>query len=232
MVDASTSQSEQDSHRVRAAAFAGLALGASAAFFVLARAVALRDTASVDRKVQRKVKVRSGKPARKAAEAVSPVGKWWTYVPASGVIAGYIIAARRPEGRKLQRSVAGGAAIVGTAVVAAILNNVLDDLVPQPPAPPGRPSPRHPVFPSGHTFGTASVGLASAWILSSERLVSPQIAFPVAMLFPLLSASARMMEEKHWLSDVAGGLLVAVAVASTSITVYEVVVSESFGSAD
>ena len=168
------------------------------------------------------MKVRSGKPLRKAAEHLHPIGKWWIYVPAAGVVATVLLLTDRKSGMRPVRSRVAGAASVGAAAITAmILNEVLDDIVPQPPAPPGRPSPRHPVFPSGHTFGTASVGFTSAWVLSREGVVSSAGAFPIALLIPAISAGARMMEEKHWLSDVAGGVLVALTVSSLSLTLYE-----------
>ena len=199
-----------------------LASASAASFFLLARAVAKRDTASIDRKVQKKVKVPSGEPLRDAAEHIYPIGKWWTYVPAAGVIATSLLLPGDGRDRSTIRRRRAGAAAVGlSAITAALLNEILDDVVPQPPAPPGRPSPRHPVFPSGHTFGTASVGLTAAWVFTREGMVSPSIAFPIAFLIPAISAGARMMEEKHWLSDVAGGVLVALTVSSLSLTLYE-----------
>jgi membrane-associated phospholipid phosphatase len=105
-------------------------------------------------------------------------------------------------------------------VAAALINKRLDDL-PQPPAPPGRESPDHPVFPSGHAFGTASVALTAAYVLSREELLHPAVAFPLAMTVPVLSSAARMMEEKHWLSDVIGGYLAALTLSSFAAGAYE-----------
>lgn len=196
-------------------------MGAGIAFALLNLAVARRDTASVDRKLEKKLKVPRGHALRRAAEVVAPLGKWWSYLPLAGGIAVYVVVAGREEEGRRRQSLTGGASIVGAALIAAVLNDVLDDVLPQPPAPPGRPSRTHPVFPSGHTFGTASVGLTAAWIISREELIHPSIAFPIAVTLPLISAGGRMMEDKHWVSDIAGGFLAALVVASLSIAVYE-----------
>jgi undecaprenyl-diphosphatase len=201
---------------------AALSVSAAAAFLLMARAVARRETAALDRKVQRKTKASRGTPARKAASAASPVGKWWSYVPAAAVTGLYVIFAgdsRRKAIDNVSR-LNGAAAIVGAAGLAAVINQFLDDLIPQPPAPPGRPK-DHPVFPSGHAFGTTAVALAAAHVLTREELVEPALIYPLAAVLPLVTAAARMMEEKHWLSDIIGGYLAALAVAGVPLTMYE-----------
>lgn len=208
--------------RALAGKFLLLSAVSAASFLLLAHAVAERDTASIDRRVEKKVKEKARRRLRNAARRLHPVGKWWTYVPAAGAVAtALIVSSEHPDGGGNRSRRMGAASVAGSAIAAALLNEILDDLVPQPPAPPGRPSPRHPVFPSGHTFGTASVGLTSAWVLSREGTVRPSIGFPVALLIPATSASARMLEDKHWLSDIAGGILVALTVSSLWIATYE-----------
>ncbi|HEX8246264.1 MAG TPA: hypothetical protein VF541_22360, partial [Longimicrobium sp.] len=67
----------------RALALAAAATVAAVGFGALAAAVARRDTARADEKVRRRTAPRRGNPARKAADAISPAGKWWTYIPAA-----------------------------------------------------------------------------------------------------------------------------------------------------
>lgn len=192
---------------------ASLGIGSAAAFALIARAVARRDTAPVDHHVHERTAIDPEHPARRAAEVAAPVGKWWTYLPA-GVLAGGCVLATR-------RSVAGALAIVGTACIANPLANSFDELLPQPPAPPGRDRPDHPVFPSGHAFGTTSVALVSAYVLTREELASATVAFPAALLVPVASALGRVIEEKHWISDIAGGFLAAISIASLAAGAYE-----------
>ena len=52
-------------------------------------------------------------------------------------------------------------------------------------------------------------------------LARPAVAFPVALMVPLVSAGGRMIEEKHWASDVLGGYLGGTAVAAACASAYE-----------
>ncbi|MEA2491763.1 MAG: hypothetical protein QOH21_3555 [Acidobacteriota bacterium] len=194
-------------------------IAAAAGFALIARAVARRDTARVDHEVHDQTAVRPGHPAREAAEAAGPIGKWWTYVPAAALTGVYVLASRK-RGEDLPSRIFGTGAILAAASAAAALNHVFDDLLPQPPAPPGRPV-DHPVFPSGHAFGTSTVALTAAYVLSRERCAHPALAFPAAMAIPVASSIARLIEEKHWISDIVGGHLAAIALASLSLAVYE-----------
>ncbi|HEX7154117.1 MAG TPA: phosphatase PAP2 family protein [Thermoanaerobaculia bacterium] len=192
-----------------------LGVGAAGAFALMARAVARRKTAPIDHEIHGRVAVETGHPIREAAEVASPIGKWWTYVPAAAVTAACVGGCSTRASR-----VHGAAAIVAAAAAAALINKRLDEL-PQPPAPPGRPSPTHPVFPSGHAFGTAAVALTAAYILSREELVAATIGFPLAMTVPTLASLARMAEEKHWFSDIIGGHLAALTLAAMATAAYE-----------
>ncbi|MDQ3283258.1 MAG: phosphatase PAP2 family protein [Acidobacteriota bacterium] len=213
---------EPKNRRTRAALLATIGIGAAAGFALVAAAVARRKTAPVDHKLHEQTAVEPGSPVRDAAEAVAPVGKWWTYVPAATLAGGYVFG-RGAKERDLRARAAGTVAIIGAACTAALVNKRFDDLLPQPPAPPGRPSPDHPVFPSGHAFGTLTVALASAYVISREQLAPSAVVFPVAFAIPLTSSIARLMEEKHWISDIAGGYLAAITLASLSVAAYEAV---------
>jgi membrane-associated phospholipid phosphatase len=197
----------------RAPFLLALTFGSAGAFVLLARAVARRKTAPVDHDVHERTSVEEGHPVRDAAEAAAPIGKWWTYVPAAVIAGGYVLAKRH--------QVSGAAAIGIAAVAAALINKRFDDLLDQPPAPPGRDTPDHPVFPSGHAFGTSSVALTAAYVLSREGLVPALVAFPVALALPAASSAARLMEEKHWISDIIGGVLAATSLASLALACYE-----------
>ena len=206
----------------RAIALGAAAAVASAGFGALAVAVARRDTASADHAARRRTAARRGHPARKAAKALSPAGKWWTYIPGAVASAVYLLKASPTTARDEARSRRTGAGAVFLAgVVATALNPTFDRLLPQPPAPPGHRSRRKAVFPSGHAFGPSAVSLATAYVLSRERLARPRWAFPAALAVPAVTAGARMMQEKHWASDLLGGLLAGVAVAAACTAAYE-----------
>lgn len=203
--------------RGRALLLIGAGVTAAAGFALIARAVARRKTVPLDHQVLVQTHVGRGHPARRAAEAIEPVGKWWTYVPVAVLSGAYVVASRHGD----RSPIAGMAAIVGTATAAAALSNLFDDVLPQPTAPPGRRSPNHPVFPSGHAFGTASVALAAAYVLTREGAARPSLVIPLAMAVPIAASIGRMAEGKHWLSDVAGAHLAAITLASFALAAYE-----------
>jgi membrane-associated phospholipid phosphatase len=197
---------------IRALVLGTIGAGAAAAFALVTRRVAARVT-SVDREVLERAGVEEGHPVRNVAAKVHPLGKWWTYVPTAALTGGYVVASKR--------RVAGSLSILAAAGCAYALSNVFDDLLPQPPAPPGRDRPDHPVFPSGHAFGTTSVALAAAYVLTREELAPASLAYPIALAIPLLTSTARVIEEKHWITDIAGGLLAALALSSLTCAAYE-----------
>jgi len=203
-------------------ALGAVACAAAAGFAALASAVVRRDTAVVDEAARDLTAAPRQHPARRAAEALAPVGKWWTYVPAALGPSIFLLTASGASGSRGRRSRrAGAGAILAAAATATALNPVFDRWLPQPPAPPGHGSRRKPVFPSGHAFGPSAVSLASAYVLAREGLARPAVAFPVALMVPLVSAGGRMVEEKHWASDVLGGYLGGAAVAAACASVYE-----------
>ena len=152
---------------------------------------------------------------------MSPVGKWWTYIPAGAVAGACLLAAPPREDRTNGERLVGAATILLAGVTATALNPVFDNWLPQRPAPPGHASPRKPVFPSGHAFGPAAVGLTAAYVLHREEVARGSIALPVALAIPLALSGSRVLLEKHWISDVLGGYLAAVAVAAASLVPYE-----------
>jgi membrane-associated phospholipid phosphatase len=214
----------------RALALGVTATGAAAGLGALARARARRVTAPVDEAVRTRVAASPAHPARRAAAAVEPAGKWWLYVPAALGVAAWLLAAdareharsaKRRRPRRAPRSGAGAATVVASSALAAVLGPAFDRWLPQPPAPPGHPERDRPVFPSGHTFGPTSVALTSAYVLAREGRAPLALALPAALAVPLVTASAKLMEQKHWASDVLGGYVASVAVAAACLAGYE-----------
>ncbi|HEV7591026.1 MAG TPA: phosphatase PAP2 family protein, partial [Longimicrobium sp.] len=206
----------------RALALGAAAAVAAAGFGVLAAAVARRDMAGADHAARKRTAPRRGHPARRAAKALSPAGKWWTYIPGALGASLYVLRAAAPPGEDRPRSRRTGAGAVFLAgVVATALNPAFDHWLPQPPTPPGHRKRNKAVFPSGHAFGPSAVSLAAAYVLSRERLARPGAAFPAALAIPAFTAGARMLQEKHWASDVLGGYLGGAAVAAACLAAYE-----------
>jgi hypothetical protein len=58
-------------------------------------------------------------------------------------------------------------------------------------------------------------------VLAREGLAPAAAALPTALALPLLTAGGKLIEQKHWASDVAGGYLGALALASAGAAAYE-----------
>jgi membrane-associated phospholipid phosphatase len=209
--------------RQRAFGLSAVATAAAAGFAALTRAAARRETARVDEAIRARTARPPQNPTRKAAAAIAPLGKWWAYLPAASAASACLLAApaaRRAGARRSRRAGAGAVLLSGT--VAALLPPAFDRWLPQPPAPPGHRSRRKPVFPSGHAFGPGAVALTAAYVLAEEGLARPGWSVPVALAVPLATSGGRVLEQKHWASDVLGGYLGGIAVASVCLIVYEV----------
>jgi membrane-associated phospholipid phosphatase len=202
----------------RAAALAAGAVVAATGFGALAAASRRRATAPVDEEVRRRAaEAGSGPVARHVLAAPLPLGKWHAYLPLAVGAAAYVLRARGGRGH----SAAGARAVVLAGLLPTALGPAFDRWLPQPPAPPGHPSPRDPVFPSGHTLGPGSVALAAAYVLAREGLLHAGIGVPAAFAMPLVTAGGKLTGQKHWASDVVGGYLGALAVAGACLAAYE-----------
>jgi membrane-associated phospholipid phosphatase len=210
-----TRDDQTDNRRI--ATLAGVAAVATGAFARLAVLERDRRLSQEDQKALRKVADGQEKH-RRVAEFLHPLGKWFWYVPAAAAVGATVYA--KGSGRRSERA-AGAAAVLLAATASALVNPLFDKVLPQPPPPPGRRSNPKPTFPSGHAFGLGAVALASAYVLHREDVVGPAAAAPIALLPPLIGGAAKVVEQKHWPSEVAGGFLVAVVIASLSVLVYE-----------
>jgi membrane-associated phospholipid phosphatase len=191
------------------------ALTASTAFAALGYASATRRLIDVDRRVGPRLMVRNGRPLRRVAETVSPVGKWYSQVGISLLLAGVIAmkGSRRPR--------ADAAAIASAGLASAIAAHAFDRVLPQPPRPPGRRRERKPVYPSAHTMAPLAVALTGAYVAQREGMVDGRIAIPLALLVPAVTASEKLMARKHWMSDVIGGYAAGLAIACGVLGLYE-----------
>jgi drug/metabolite transporter (DMT)-like permease len=214
----------QDATR-RALALGGTAALAGTAFGALGVASARRITEPIDEAVRERAARPKHHPARRIATAPLSLGKWWAYVPAALGLATWLVAAppprRGPRRRPRRDQLPGAAAVVGAGVAAAALAQGFDRWLPQPPAPPGHDDPDKPVYPSGHTFGPATVALTAAYVLAREGRARGGVAIPAALAVPLVTAGGKLVQQRHWATDVLGGYLGAVAVAAACLTGYE-----------
>jgi undecaprenyl-diphosphatase len=193
-------------------ALLGIGAASAAGFALLARSVARRETDSLDSAARRKTPKARGPRLKKLAEVTGPLGKPWLLGPATAALAAYT----RPGSRS------GATAIGLSSTASSALCKVLDRTLPHRPAPPGKREDRdEPSFPSGHALQTTAVALTTAYVLSREGRANAWIAAPAAALLPLISAGGRVALDRHWASDVAGGVLGGIAVASVCAAAYE-----------
>ena len=197
-----------------------IAVGAAAAtagFAGLAVVNARHTTRRGNLAARKLVPGRGKRGPKKAAAIVEPAGKWSVYGPVALSVASYLW---KQRGGKRRRGRRGAAAVLASAGISVVLSELLDRVLPQPIAPPGRRDPAHRVFPSGHTLRTTAVSLTSSYILAREGLADPKVAL-LSIGVPLASGFGRMVEDKHWGTDVLGGLLAGGAVAGACMAAYE-----------
>jgi membrane-associated phospholipid phosphatase len=199
-------------HRIPTAPIAATALGGAAGFAVVSGLVAKRMTRGFDGAVRDKIGTRHGRRSKMAVTAMGYSGKPWVHGPAAALLASYI---------DHRGSLEGSRAINLANTLATSVSKSCDWLLKHRAPPPGRHSPREQSFPSGHTLETASVALTAAHVLWREGIADPRIAFPIAVMIPVLEGAGRLYLDRHWTTDVIAGFLAGVTVAAVCVFGYE-----------
>jgi undecaprenyl-diphosphatase len=190
----------------------GASAAASAGYAAISVAVARHETDEEDAEVRRAIVRRTNEPAKEAAKATGHIGKWYVQVPVALLCAGVLAKRRRW---------AGAAVIAGTSLAAAALHPILDRAMKFRAPPPGKGEMTQS-YPSGHALeATAAFGVA-AWVLARDRVVSPWIVAPIALLASAISGGGRLVLDRHWISDGAAGYCAGLALASAGAGIYEV----------
>jgi undecaprenyl-diphosphatase len=78
-----------------------------------------------------------------------------------------------------------------------------------------------PAFPSGHTADATAVLATGTYLLVRERLVSPELAVPIALALAVGTGTSRVILGWHWSSDVVGGWITGLGVAAECALLYE-----------
>ena len=196
-------------------ALATVGIGAGLGMVALAAATRSRVVQRMDDAVERRVGPLRPRIARAARIGTLP-GEPYAHWPLGAAIAGIVIARR---GGSIQRVIVpmGGAslgAILAHHAVKAVYRRV---------------RPRHavlrgksePAFPSGHTADATAVLATGAYLLVREDLASPAIVAPLVAALAVSVGASRVALGWHWTSDVVGGWLTGIAVASGCAIAYE-----------
>lgn len=183
-----------------AAAFAGLT----------ARTLAPR-TILHDLKLRRLLP-RYGRKSKKVAVQFGYLGKEWAVLPAAAAVAAKLL---------LEDREAGAVTVVAGTLAAIAASHIFDAALPQKTPPPGRRAPRSPHYPSGHALHSATALGVGSWVLAREGFANNKaIGVGAAVLAGALGFD-RLIQDRHWTSDVVGGWLAAVSLAALSAAAYE-----------
>jgi membrane-associated phospholipid phosphatase len=78
-----------------------------------------------------------------------------------------------------------------------------------------------PAFPSGHTADATAVLATGTYLVVRERMLSRELAIPVALALAAATGTSRVVLGWHWSSDVIGGWVTGLGVAAECALLYE-----------
>ncbi len=188
------------------------AAAGAAGFAVVSTLVAKQKTRDMDAAIRQRIPKRHSTVAAATVKALGYSGKAWVHGPAAALIAQYV---------EHRGSLEGSRAIKFASSLSTSASSTFDWALKHRKPPPGRHSPREQSYPSGHTLETAAVALVCAYVLWREGLADGRIVFPIAAAIPLLEGGGRLYLDRHWATDVVGGLLGGISVAAVVAAGYE-----------
>ncbi len=153
---------------------------------------------ALDATIDRELLARRSPVLVGAAEWISEVSAPWAVVFVTAWVGGALVLLRR-------RAEALGlfAAVAGTGVLTTVLKVLVGRARPLGEA---IYEPLGDAFPSGHTSGTAALGVFLVWLLTRRSSWRTQLRAAVAVTgVTSLVAASRVYLSVHWLSDVLGG---------------------------
>lgn len=190
-------------------------LGAGAGMLALAAGTTSRVVQRIDDAVEHAVAPHRPRIARAARIGTLP-GEPFAHWPIGAAVATTVLLCR---GGPIRRAVVP---MAGASLGAILTHHAVKALY-------QRVRPRHavlrgktePAYPSGHTADSTAVLATGAYLLVREELVDPEVAAPVVAALALGVGASRVALGMHWSSDVVGGWLTGVAVASGCALAYE-----------
>ena len=190
----------------------GLSLAAAGAFAALTSRTLKPRTVLGDLRLRSRIPS-YGRRSKKAAVQFGYLGKEWSALSAAGLAGAKLVSEKRN---------AGAVAVVAAALGAIGASHLFDAVLPQKTPPPGRKAPADPHFPSGHALHSTAVLTIGAWVLSREGMLSGRAAATGAGVLALALGFDRLIQDRHWTSDVVAGWLAAISIAGLSAAGYEI----------
>ncbi len=151
---------------------------------------------------------------KRTTKTLGPIGKTWLHLTVTGGVAGYLLL--RGKG------VDSASTVIVSSLAASVASGAAERFLPRRHAPWGRLSVTEPSFPSGHALRAATVTLVTAYVLVRENVAARNVAIPAALAIPPLTALHALYLDRHWATDIIGGWLGGVAIASGCAYGYEV----------
>lgn len=150
---------------------------------------------------------------KRTTETLGPIGKTWLHLTVTGGVAGYLLL----KGK----GVDSATTVILSSLAAYGASGAAEKYLPRRRAPWGRWSITEPSFPSGHALRAATVTLVTSYVLVRENVCHRKVAIPVALAIPPLTALHALYLDRHWATDIIGGWLGGVAIATACAYGYE-----------
>lgn len=195
-------------------ALLGANLASTVALAGLGSLVLRGDTKSLDNRVRGYFPRYRRSRTKRTTETLGPIGKTWLHLTVTGGVAAYLLL----RGKGLDSA----GAVILSSVAAYGASGAAERFLPRRHAPWGRLSVTEPSFPSGHALRAATVTLVTAYVLIRENVGHRKIAVPIALAIPPLTALHALYLDRHWATDIVGGWLGGVAIATACAYGYEV----------
>jgi undecaprenyl-diphosphatase len=151
---------------------------------------------------------------KRTTETLGPIGKTWLHLTVTGGVAGYLLL----KGK----GVDSATTVILSSIAAYGASATAEKFLPRRHAPWGRLSPTEPSFPSGHALRAATVTLVTSYVLIRENVCHRNVAIPIALTIPPLTALHALYLDRHWATDIVGGWLGGVSIATACAYAYEV----------
>jgi undecaprenyl-diphosphatase len=197
----------------RALAIAGI--GAGLGMAAHAAGTRSRIVQRMDDAVERRVRLLRPRIVRAARIATLP-GEPYAHWPIGAAAATMVI--MRRSGPRRRALIPMASASLGAILMHHAVKTIYRRVRPRHAVLRGK---TEPAFPSGHTADATAVLATGAYILVREELRSPSVTAPIVAALALSVGASRVALGWHWTSDVVGGWLTGVAVASGCAIAYE-----------